>query len=324
MFGLVCGVLLTFGFWHLEVLNKVENKMEQSNCRLGQMYLYFISSLWKNIIYMSKKTILITGAGSGLGKGAAIGLAKAGHSVIAGMHTWEQMSRFIMERKGKAYEKNLELIKLDILDSLDCEKAWTYDIDILVNNAGIGQTGPVAEIPVDLMREVMETNVFSTLEFSQPFIYKMVEKGKGKVVFLSSISGLSTQPYLAPYNASKHALEAVAQCLRDELKPMGVTIATINPGPFETGFNDRMYDTYKQWFDEEMNYTPVKKIEKAAKEMAENQFDPKGMIDKMVEVIPQDSHAFRTVWPDDFVEKSKKYQKSQYDLKTDEIEPSKK
>ncbi len=156
------------------------------------------------------------------------------------------MSRFTEDLKDTDYEKNVELFKLDILDPIDCEKAWKYDIDILVNNAGIGQTGPLAEMPVDLIREVMETNTFSTLEFSQPFIQKMVKKGKGKVIFLSSIAGLTTSAFLGPYNASKHALEAIAQCLRDELKPFGVTVATINPGPFKTGFNDRMYDSYKQ------------------------------------------------------------------------------
>ncbi|WP_034258698.1 SDR family oxidoreductase [Aequorivita capsosiphonis] len=273
---------------------------------------------------MKKKKILITGAGSGLGKGTAIGLAKEGHSVIAGMHTWEQMSRFIEDKKDKDYEKNINLIKLDILDYMDCEKAWDLDIDILVNNAGIGQTGPIAEIPVGLLREVMETNVFSTLEFSQPFIRKMVEKGQGKVIFLSSVAGLATHPFLAPYNASKHALEVIAQCLRDELQPHGVTVATINPGPFKTGFNDRMYDTYKQWFDEDLHFTSQKPIEKAATKMEENQFDPQKMIDKMVEVIPKDKHAFRTIFPDDLVEKCKEYQERQYDIKTDTIDKSKK
>jgi len=71
----------------------------------------------------------------------------------------------------------------------------------------------------------------------------MVKKGKGKVIFLSSIAGLTTSAFLGPYNASKHALEAIAQCLRDELKPFGVTVATINTGPCKTGFNDRMYDS---------------------------------------------------------------------------------
>jgi short-subunit dehydrogenase len=273
---------------------------------------------------MKKRTILITGAGSGLGKGTAIGLAKVGHKIIAAVHTWEQMSRFKEELKDTNHEKNIELFKLDILDPIDCEKAWTYDIDILVNNAGIGQTGPLAEIPVDLLREVMETNTFSTLEFSQPFIKKMVEKGQGKVVFLSSIAGLTTSPFLGPYNASKHALEAIAQCLRDELKPLGVTVATINPGPFETGFNDRMYDSYKQWFDEDLHFTDKKDLEKAAKGMADNQFDPQTMIDKMVEVIPQEEHNYRTVCPEKMESMCQEYQNRQYKIQTNTIDKSKK
>lgn len=273
---------------------------------------------------MKKRTILITGAGSGLGKGSAIGLAKEGHKIIAAVHTWEQMSRFIDDLKDANYKQNIELIKLDVLDPMDCERALKYDIDILVNNVGIGQTGPMAEIPVDLVRDVMETNVFSPLEFSQPFIKKMVKKGKGKVVFVSSVAGLTTSAFLGPYNASKHALEAIVQCLRDELQPFGVTVATINPGPFETGFNDRMYDTYKQWFDEDESFTSLKDIEKAAKSMANNQFDPQGMIDKMVEVIPMKEHTFRTVFPESIIPMCQEYQERQYEIMTDTIDKSKK
>jgi short-subunit dehydrogenase len=273
---------------------------------------------------MKTKTIMITGAGSGLGKGTALGLAEKGHKIIAAVQTWEQITRLLSEIKGAKFEKNIEVIKLDLLDMMDCEKAWEYDIDILVNNAGMGQTGPVAEIPVGLIREVMETNVFSTLEFSQPIIRKMVEKKKGKIVFVSSIAGLTTTQYLGAYNASKHALEAIAQCLRDELKPLGVTVATINPGPFETGFNDRMYDSYEQWFDKDLHFTPKKSIEKAKKAMAENQFDPQLMIDKMVEVIPQEKHDFRTILPEEFVKECQEYQERQYTIKTDTIDKSKK
>ena len=273
---------------------------------------------------MKKQTILITGAGSGLGKGTAIGLAKEGHKIIAGMHTWEQMSRFIEDLKDAKYKDNIELIKLDILDYQDCEKAYKYDIDILVNNAGIGHTGPIAEIPVDLVREVMETNTFSPLEFSQPFIKKMVKKGKGKVIFVSSVAGLTSTAFLAPYNASKHALEAIVQCLRDELQPFGITVATINPGPFETGFNDRMFDTYKQWFDEDENFTSKKDIEKVATSMANKQFDPQGMIDKMVEVIPMKEHTFRTVFPAELIPTCQEYQDRQYEIMTDTIDKSKK
>lgn len=273
---------------------------------------------------MTKKTILITGAGSGLGKGTALGLAKKGHHVIAGVHKWEQKTRLLEEIEKEGLEDTIEIIKLDILDAMDCQKAWDLNIDILVSNAGIGHSGPVSEMPVELIREVMETNVFSSLEFAQPFIDKMVDKGEGKLVFVSSVAGLSTFPYLGAYNASKYALEAIVQSLRDELTPMGVSVAAINPGPYKTGFNDRVYDSYLQWFDEDFHFTPKEKIEEAAKNMAENQFDPQEMIDKMVEVIPLDSHEFRTILPEDFVEMSKKYQNNQYEIKSTEVDPSKK
>ena len=266
---------------------------------------------------MKEKTILITGAGSGLGKGTALGLAAKGYKVIAGVHKWEQKSRLLEGSKKAGVEDNLEIIKLNILDLMDCQKAWEYDIDILVNNAGIGHSGPVSEMPVGLIREVMETNVFSNLEFAQPFIKKMIEKGTGKLVFVSSVAGLSTTPYLGAYNASKHALEAIAQSLRDELTPMGLTVATINPGPYDTGFNDRMYDNYAQWFDKETHFTPLKNIEAAAKSMAENQFDPKGMIEKMIEIIPQESHDFRTILPANFADMCKYYQEKQYSIQSD-------
>jgi len=273
---------------------------------------------------MSKKTILITGAGSGLGKGTAIGLAAKGHHVIAGVHKWEQKSRLIEDAKKAGVEDSLEIIKLNILDEMDCQKAWEFDVDILVNNAGIGHSGPVSEMPVTLIREVMETNVFSNLAFAQPFIKKMVARGSGKLVFVSSVAGLSTTPYLGAYNASKHALESIAQSLRDELTPLGLTVATINPGPYETGFNDRMYDSYAQWFDKDNHFTPLEKIKEAAKVMAENQFDPKDMIDEMVTVIPQDSHDFRTILPKEFADKCKEYQKTQYSIQTGAVDPSKK
>ncbi|WAC02428.1 SDR family NAD(P)-dependent oxidoreductase [Lacinutrix neustonica] len=89
---------------------------------------------------MNKKTILITGAGSGLGKGTALGLAAKGHNVIAGVHKWEQKSRLIEDAQKAGVTDTLEIIKLNILDLMDCRKAWQYDIDILVSNAGIGHS----------------------------------------------------------------------------------------------------------------------------------------------------------------------------------------
>lgn len=254
------------------------------------------------------KVIMITGAGSGLGKGAALGLAKNGHKVIAGVEIWPQVTALREEATKEGIE--LEVIKLDMLSEIDRQNAYKYDIDILVNNAGVGETGPISEIPVKLIRNVFEVNVFCALEFTQPFAKKFVKKGKGKIVFVSSMAGLSTYPFLCPYNASKHALEAIAQCMKDELKEFNVQVCTINPGPYRTGFNDRMYNSVNQWYDSNSNFTkekPIRDIQESL-ESEDGQLDPQAMIELMVEIIPAERHKFRTMLPESMEEFCKDYQ----------------
>ena len=259
------------------------------------------------------KVIMITGAGSGLGKGAALGLAQSGHKVIAGVQIWPQVTALREEASELGVE--LEVLKLDILNEVDRQKALTYDIDILVNNAATGETGPIAEIPIQLVRNVFEVNVFSTLEFTQLFAKKFVEKGSGKIVFVSSIAGLSTGPFFGPYTASKHALEAIAQSMKDELKEFGVQVCTINPGPYRTGFNDRMHESVFQWYDPKSNFTKEQPMRDSQADMAsENgQFDPQDMINLMVETIPAEHHKFRTMLPESFVEFGQDYQKQMWE-----------
>ena len=263
------------------------------------------------------KTILITGAGSGLGKGTALGLAKQGHKVIATVENWPQVTELMAAAEEAGVE--IEVTKLDYLNQNDHDtvlKKYADKVDIFVPNAATGQTGPIAEIPVERIRNVFEVNVFKTLELAQAFAKVFVQKGQGKIMFTSSIVGFSTFPFLGPYVASKHALEAVVQLMREEMEGTGVTIATINPGPFRTGFNDRMYDTVDQWFHPEKNFTPEKAIRDVQGLFAgdELQLDPKGMIDFMVDVIPRDSHKFRNVFPEEVIEGCQKYQASLWNL----------
>jgi NAD(P)-dependent dehydrogenase (short-subunit alcohol dehydrogenase family) len=138
------------------------------------------------------KTILITGAGSGFGEGAAIGLAKKGHDVIAGVQISPQVTP-LREKAKQLGLKTLRVEKLDLLDPLDVAQAHGWDIDILFNNAGMGECGPVSEIPVELVRRNFETNIFAPLVLTQGFIRKWVEAKKpGKIVFTSSMGGLFT------------------------------------------------------------------------------------------------------------------------------------
>ena len=176
------------------------------------------------------KTIFITGAGHGFGKGVALGLAKAGHKVIAAVQIWPQVWDLRCEAREQALE--LEVIKLDLRDNIDRQHALTYDIDILVNNAGIMESGSMAEIPIERVRESFETNVFSHLELTQGFVHKMIKQGHGKVIWISSVAGILKRPFLGTYCATKHAIEAIAWAMKEELVPYGIKVATINPGGF--------------------------------------------------------------------------------------------
>ena len=263
------------------------------------------------------KTILMTGAGSGFGKGTVLGLAKQGHSVIATCENWPQVSELIVaaDREGVA----LEATKMDLLNREDREyvfRKYGDRLDILVPNAATGETGPIAEIPVNRVRHVFEVNVFATLEFVQPFARAFANRGRGKIVFTSSIAGFSTFPFLAPYCASKHALEAIVQLMREEMAGTGVQIATINPGPFRTGFNDRMYDTLDRWYDPKQNFTPEDPIRAVQQLFAGDdlQLDPQNMINFMIETIPQEHHKFRNVYPQRFIEDVRNYQDSLWEI----------
>jgi NAD(P)-dependent dehydrogenase (short-subunit alcohol dehydrogenase family) len=201
------------------------------------------------------KTILITGAGSGFGEGAAIGLARNGHNVIATAQISPQVAQ--LRRKASTLGlNNLRVEKLDLLDPYDVAHAHTWDIDVLFNNAGIGECGPVSEIPIDLVRRNFETNVFAPIVLTQGFIKKWVHAKKpGKIVFTSSMGGLFTPPGYAVYVSTKHALEAIAEAMQQELKPFGIKVQTINPGAYLTGYNETMADTPFRWLDDSKNFT---------------------------------------------------------------------
>ena len=246
------------------------------------------------------KTILITGAGSGFGEGAAIGLAKAGHVVIAGAQIWPQVSE--LRAKAKALGlANLRVEKFDILDPYDVAMALKWDIDVLFSNAGIGQAGSVCEIPMDLVRRNYETNVFAPLALAQAFIRKFVDaKRPGKIVFTSSMGGLFTPAGFGIYVSTKHALEAIAEALQIELKPYGIKVQTINPGAYLTGFNETMAESALHWLDDSRNFTKRADYQRTIDELLGNdagRLNPDEMISAMVEIVPADTGKFRNVVP---------------------------
>jgi short-subunit dehydrogenase len=240
------------------------------------------------------KSILITGAGSGFGKLAAFDLARKGHHVIATAHIWPQVTE--LKREAQTQGLSLQADKLDVTSAFDRHNALKWDVDVLVNNAGVLEAGPIAEQPLELLRAMFDVNFFCNLEIAQGFARKMVAKRSGKIVFTSSMGGLWTVPYGAGYCATKHALEAIAEGLKTELAPFGVKVATINPGIFGTGFNDRGADSLFHWYDPNKHFTPPEAFAGFA-EMLTNQLDPESMAAVIVDVVLSDNGRFRNVYP---------------------------
>lgn len=181
-------------------------------------------------------SILITGCRGGIGLDVACRLLKRGHKVYATVHREAAINdvRTVL----KSFGDNFVVDKLDVTDASDVNKVDNWDIDILINNAAIGDSGPLAEIDPQQVKAVFETNVFSTLRLTQKVVRKLIANGEGRIIFMGSMAGIIPTPFYAPYAMTKFALESVAFYLRTELKPFGIKVIIINPGTYNTGFNE--------------------------------------------------------------------------------------
>lgn len=252
------------------------------------------------------KNILITGASSGFGRGAAIELARSGHNVVAAAETWPQVRSLRTDAAKAGIE--LEVIKLNLLDDIDIAHAAKYDPDVLVLNAGVMEAGSIVDIPLERVRESFEINVFGHLALVQAIVPKMVARKSGKVVWTSSMGGILVVPFVGAYCATKHAIEAIAGSMKAELEPHGVQVATVNPGVFGTGFNDTGAESFVQWYDPETAVVPMPEFGDSLADQA----DPQEMIDAMVEIIPADVHLFRTMRPLATIDAAKRWQETEW------------
>ena len=244
------------------------------------------------------KTVLITGAGSGFGLGAALELAKRGHKVIATTETDRQAAEL-----AKAHPQ-LTVAKLDITDPKDLTKLDLYDIDVFIANAAMGQTGPLSVIPLERLRKVFEVNVFGTFAVTQRVAQKMRKKKSGRILIVSSIAGVRAGVGSGPYAMTKHALQAFGTALRAELAAFNVDVALINPGPFATGFNDRMANDPGPWFDRKSaDPEDVKAMDALVQRITVGQLDPADVVKRYVELVEADKTELVNFIPPDIVER---------------------
>lgn len=181
---------------------------------------------------------LVTGSNSGIGLATAIALARANHTVVAGMRNLERGAEI---RKIAEQEKlAVHLIALDVDDDASVREAFTQvaahhgPVDVLVNNAGVPGGGPVEETPLDSFRQVMETNFFGGLRCIKAVIPSMRERRKGTIVNITSIAGRLASAPMASYAASKWAFEALSEVLAQEVRAFNVRVAIVEPGVIAT------------------------------------------------------------------------------------------
>ena len=169
------------------------------------------------------RTALVTGASSGIGEATARRLARNGWRVLAGVRT-----------AGDAPDGTEELI-LDVTDPehVAAAAARVDELHGLVNNAGIAIASPVEAVPLEELRRQLEVNVIAQVAVTQALLPQL-RTARGRIVLMGSIAGRSALPFLAPYAASKHALEAIADALRVELAPWGMHVAIVEPGTIAT------------------------------------------------------------------------------------------
>ncbi|MBL7811564.1 MAG: SDR family NAD(P)-dependent oxidoreductase [Bacteroidetes bacterium] len=213
---------------------------------------------------MARK-ILITGGTSGIGLATAEALSEKGHHVIATGHTEADVAAM----KEYVQSKNLPIdsFKLDITQEADRKLISNYQIDVLINCAGMGESGSLAEIPMDRLRKNFETNVFGTIALCQEAFKQMIPRNSGTIVIISSLAGRSPRPFLGSYSTSKYVLSAAAAILKQELRYItkNVHVAVVEPGSYHTGYNQRMMQNKYEWMGPDTSYfwNVRDKIEKA-------------------------------------------------------------
>jgi len=190
-----------------------------------------------------RRSVLVTGAARGIGEACVARLARAGFHVFAGVRSDADGAKLASEH-GEAVSP----VRLQVTEPAEIEAATAFVADRLggnglyglVNNAGIAVGGPLEFLPLGELRRQLEVNVTGQVAVTQaalPLIRRArgsADARAGRIVFMGSISGLSALPLTGAYGASKHALEAIADALRVELRPWGIEVVMIEPGSIAT------------------------------------------------------------------------------------------
>lgn len=254
--------------------------------------------------------VLITGAGTGFGCEVAMRLAEKGFDVVAAVEIYGQVQT--LKRQAAERGVTLRVEKLDVTDDGDRRKALDWGVEILVNNAGVGEGGSTVDIPGANIRHQFEVNVTGPLLLTQGIAKQMAKRGAGRIIWVSSREGLNVNPFTGLYAASKHAVEAIAESMKDELQEFGVEVATMNPGPFLTGFNDRIFQTWESWDDD-----PQQRLYDYSKlAFPRAQFNPEPVYATLTALAAGEIDSYRNLEPTSMIEETKSLIEAPWSKKT--------
>ncbi len=188
------------------------------------------------------RTTLITGGTEGLGKAIALRLAREGYRIFAAGRNAERRARLAEE----AQKHNLPItpLEMDVCNDLSVDRALAEirsaagPVDVLINNAGVAYGVTMEEIHLEDLRRQFETNYFAAVRLIQRVLPEMRARQLGWIVNMSSVSGRMTLPVMGPYSSSKHALEAMSDALRHEVRQFGVRVILMEPGFIHTNIEN--------------------------------------------------------------------------------------
>lgn len=188
-------------------------------------------------------TVLVTGAGGGFGRLIARALQQAGHTVFGTLRDIEGRNRAVA---SELTAEGVQILEVDVTSDASVDAAArtllsaTSRLDVVINNSGVGVAGPQEAFTADDLHRVFDVNVYGAHRVTRAFAPHLRANGQGLVVFVSSLLGRITVPYYGPYNATKWALEAIAENYAIELAGNGVEVAIVEPGGFPTTFHGNL------------------------------------------------------------------------------------
>ncbi len=194
------------------------------------------------------KSVLITGASTGIGAACALHLDEKGVRVFAGVR--KESDGTSLKRSASS---RLTPVPIDVTSPETIAAARRAVADAvgaeglagLVNNAGVYFGGPLEFSSIDEVRETFEVNLFGVIAVTQSFL-PLLRTARGRIVNMSSLSGVFALPFLGPYAASKFGLEAISDSLRVELRPWGISVAVVEPGVVDTPMREKVIATLRK------------------------------------------------------------------------------